>query len=112
MLKKFINSPRMSLCNFVRWERPVSRPKCGLDQAASPLDLTTDLAHPMNKIKFPLRNVCVAFALSVPVLAGTTNGYFSHGCGAKAQGAAGVGIALPQDGLAAAPNPAGTAAVG
>jgi len=41
-----------------------------------------------------------------------TNGYFSHGYGIKAEGMAGVGIALPQDGLAAATNPAGTAFVG
>jgi len=40
-----------------------------------------------------------------------TNGYFSHGYGIKAQGLAGAGIALPQDGLAAATNPAGTALV-
>jgi long-chain fatty acid transport protein len=66
----------------------------------------------MNKIKFPLRAVCMATALLVPVFASATNGYFSHGYGAKAQGWAGVGIALPQDGLAAATNPAGTGAVG
>lgn len=38
-----------------------------------------------------------------------TDGYFSHGYGVKSQGIGGVGIALPQDGLAAATNPAGTA---
>lgn len=47
-----------------------------------------------------------------PGLALATNGYFAHGYGVKAQGLAGVGIALPQDGLAAAANPAGTAFVG
>ena len=41
-----------------------------------------------------------------------TDGYFSHGYGVKSQGMGGVGIALPQDGLAAAANPAGTAFVG
>jgi long-chain fatty acid transport protein len=51
------------------------------------------------------------FAL-LPATASATNGYFSHGYGVKAQGLAGVGIALPQDGLAAAINPAGTAFVG
>ena len=51
-------------------------------------------------------------ALLAPGLALATNGYFSHGFGVKAQGVAGVGIALPQDGLAAATNPAGTAFVG
>jgi long-chain fatty acid transport protein len=56
--------------------------------------------------------VALAAALLTPLLANATNGYFSHGYGAKAQGIAGVGIALPQDGLAAATNPAGTALVG
>jgi len=48
--------------------------------------------------------------LSLPAHA--TNGYFQHGIGIKAQGLAGVGIALPQDALAGATNPAGIAAVG
>ncbi len=52
----------------------------------------------------------MAAALLVPMMAGATNGYFSHGYGAKSQ--AGVGIALPQDALAPATNPAGTAVVG
>ncbi|MCK6395487.1 OmpP1/FadL family transporter [Zoogloea sp.] len=51
-------------------------------------------------------------ALAWPALASATNGYFSHGYGVRAQGVAGVAIALPQDGLAAAANPAGTALVG
>ena len=41
-------------------------------------------------------------ALAWPGLASATNGYFSHGYGVRAQGVAGVSIALPQDGLAAA----------
>lgn len=51
-------------------------------------------------------------AILAPGLALATNGYLSHATGVKAQGIAGVGIALPQDGLAAATNPAGTAFVG
>ena len=51
-------------------------------------------------------------AVLAPGLALATNGYLSHAYGVKAQGLAGVGIALPQDGLAAATNPAGTAFVG
>lgn len=47
-----------------------------------------------------------------PGMALATNGYFSHGYGMKAKGMAGVGIALPQDALAAATNPAGMAFVG
>lgn len=48
--------------------------------------------------------------IATPALA--TNGYFSHGYGMKAKGMAGVGIALGQDSLAAATNPAGMVLVG
>ena len=48
----------------------------------------------------------------LPGLALATTGYFSLGYGVKSAGMGGVGIALPQDGLAAATNPAGTAFVG
>ncbi len=51
-------------------------------------------------------------ALFLPAVAQATDGYFSHGYGVKSQGIAGVGIALPQDSLAAATNPAGTVLVG
>ncbi|HQQ64476.1 MAG TPA: outer membrane protein transport protein [Pseudomonadales bacterium] len=44
--------------------------------------------------------------------ASATDGYFSNGYGVKSQGIGGIGIALPQDALAAASNPAGTARVG
>lgn len=66
----------------------------------------------MTRIPFPLRALVVAVSLASPLLANATNGYFSHGYGAKSLGIAGVGIALPQDALAAATNPAGTALVG
>jgi long-chain fatty acid transport protein len=45
-------------------------------------------------------------------LANATNGYFAHGYGMKAKGMAGVGIALPQDSIAAATNPAGMVLMG
>ncbi|GAB4176661.1 MAG: outer membrane protein transport protein [Rhodocyclaceae bacterium] len=54
----------------------------------------------------------LAAGLVFPGVAGATNGYFSHGYGMKAKGMAGVGIALPQDAVAAATNPAGMAFVG
>jgi len=41
-----------------------------------------------------------------------TNGYFAHGYGVKSLGIGGVGIALPQDALASATNPAGLGLVG
>lgn len=53
-----------------------------------------------------------ATALSIPFAAQATNGYFAHGYGTKAKGMAGAGVALPQDALAAATNPAGMVLVG
>lgn len=44
--------------------------------------------------------------------ASATDGYFSIGYGIKSQGMGGVGIALPQDALAAASNPAGMGLIG
>lgn len=41
-----------------------------------------------------------------------TDGYFAHGYGVKAQGLGGVGIALPQDAIASAINPAGLGLIG
>ena len=41
-----------------------------------------------------------------------TDGYFAHGYGVKSQGAGGVGVALPQDTLSIAANPAGLAWIG
>lgn len=41
-----------------------------------------------------------------------TDGYFSHGFGVKSQAVGGVGIALPQDSIAVAANPAGLVFVG
>ncbi len=51
-------------------------------------------------------------ALISPIAANATNGYFAHGYGMRSAGMAGVGIALPQDALAAATNPAGMVFVG
>lgn len=46
------------------------------------------------------------------VPSGATNGYFSHGYGTADKALAGAGVALPQDALAAATNPAGLAFLG
>lgn len=59
-----------------------------------------------------LCRIALGVALVVPLSAFATTGYFSHGYGIKAKGMGGVGIALPQDTLAAASNPAGMAFVG
>ena len=55
--------------------------------------------------------VAVAAALAAPA-AFATNGYFAHGYGTKNKGLAGSGIALPQDAMHAATNPAGMVFVG
>lgn len=59
-----------------------------------------------------LLKLAVAAALAVPLGASATVGYFSHGYGLKAKGMGGVGIALPQDAMAPASNPAGLGFVG
>ena len=53
---------------------------------------------------------CALALVATPVFA--TNGYFAHGYGTKNKALAGAGVALPQDALAAATNPAGMASVG
>lgn len=65
----------------------------------------------MNFKKTQITAVVVAgMAFSMGAFA--TNGYFSHGYGTKNKGIGGAGVALPQDSLAAATNPAGMAFVG
>ena len=60
----------------------------------------------------PLVHAAVLPLVFLPGLALATSGYFATGYCVKSAGMGGVGIALPQDGLAAATNPAGTAFVG
>jgi len=74
---------------------------------------------PVNQIqKSAFKSRALKLAGAVITLAVTahnayaTNGYFANGYGEKSQGIAGIGVALPQDSLAAASNPAGTAFVG
>ena len=62
----------------------------------------------MNKT---LLAAALAAALA-PLAAYATTGYFAHGYGMKSKATGGVGIALPQDSLAAASNPAGMVLVG
>jgi len=52
----------------------------------------------------------IILMLVAPVHA--TNGYFGHGYGVKNKGLAGAGVALPQDAMIAATNPAGMVYVG
>jgi long-chain fatty acid transport protein len=62
----------------------------------------------MNKI---IVSLFAAGVMTSP-LAHATNGYFRIGVGDKAESMGGVGIALPQDAMAAATNPAGMAMAG
>ena len=57
-------------------------------------------------------SVAVTACLLVPSVGLATNGYFSHGYGTKNKGLGGSGVAMPQDALAAATNPAGSVWVG
>lgn len=54
----------------------------------------------------------LALSLLTASTAFATDGYFSHGYGVRTQATGGAGIALPQDSLAAASNPAGIAWTG
>jgi long-chain fatty acid transport protein len=58
-----------------------------------------------------IASLLITGSLASP-LVHATDGYFAHGYGMKALGMGGVGIALPQDALAAATNPAGMVMVG
>ncbi len=63
-------------------------------------------------MKRKLLAAAAATAFAAPLAAFATTGYFQHGYGLKAQGMGGVGIALPQDALAPATNPAGLGFIG
>ncbi len=54
--------------------------------------------------------ICVLALFISPSFA--TNGYLAHGYGIKSRGMAGAGVALPQEALIAATNPAGIVFVG
>lgn len=51
----------------------------------------------------------IALLVAAAPPAHATNGYFTHGYGTTNKGLAGAGVALPQDALCAATNPAGLA---
>jgi long-chain fatty acid transport protein len=56
------------------------------------------------KQKTRLATAIVTLLLTTPLWA--TNGYFTHGIGTKNKGMAGAGIAMPEDAIAVANNPA------
>ncbi len=65
----------------------------------------------MNIKKSLVLAAAVAAAVAAPG-AFATNGMLGHGIGTDAKGAGGVGIAMPQGGMAAASNPAGQMYIG
>ena len=66
----------------------------------------------MNKLSKGLIACAVTTALTAPMTAMATNGYFAHGYGTKNKALGGGGVALSQDAMAAATNPAGMVTVG
>ncbi|MDX9838199.1 MAG: aromatic hydrocarbon degradation protein, partial [Azoarcus sp.] len=66
----------------------------------------------MSTSKNLLRRLPLLVALGLPLAASATPGTFPHGYGVKAEGMGGVSIALPQDAVAGANNPAGMVLVG
>jgi long-chain fatty acid transport protein len=65
----------------------------------------------MQNTRFKLSALAIATAMACSSAAYATNGYFKHGYGQKSEGMGGVGVALPQDSIAEATNPAGLAFV-
>ena len=66
----------------------------------------------MKRTTKKLLTVAATAALFTPMAAMATNGYFGHGIGMKSMGMGGAGIALAQDSMASATNPAAAADVG
>lgn len=59
-----------------------------------------------------LASTAMLAALAFPATSFATNGYFSHAYSTNSSGLAGAGVALPQDAMASATNPAGLVWVG
>ena len=90
----------------------MAQPACGVpylefvNQFVNQAGLQGDLEMEIKKAMLMLALILM------PVVAQSTNGYFSHGTGLKNRALGGAGVAFPQDALAAATNPAGMAFVG
>lgn len=59
-----------------------------------------------------ISTLAITAAMCIPVTAMATNGYFGHGIGMKSMGMGGAGIAMAQDSMASATNPAAAALTG
>ena len=66
----------------------------------------------MKHTKKKILAIAVTAAMCAPMAAMATNGYFGHGIGMKSMGMGGAGIAMAQDSLASATNPAAAALAG
>jgi len=66
----------------------------------------------MKKSVRRLAGTALVAALAVPATSYATNGYFSHAYSTHSSGLAGAGVALPEDAMASATNPAGMVWVG
>lgn len=64
------------------------------------------------RARVALASVFAIALAGMPGAALATDGYFLNGMGAKAKGAGGVAIAMPQDAVAIAANPAAATALG
>ncbi len=71
-----------------------------------------DFNKPLSNRRQGLSAGIIVIMAVFPSISEATNGYFSHGYGARSKAMAGAGAALPQDAMAAAVNPAGMAFVG
>lgn len=70
------------------------------------------ISHWLRHDLAPAAGLALALAALIPSAALATNGYLIHGVGTRAKALAGAGVALPQDALSTATNPALSAWVG
>ncbi len=84
-------------------------PLLSLSSAPSPFTPASSFRRPQRRHRLLITAALLAASFGS---AHATNGYFAHGYGAQSLGIAGVAIALPQDALAIASNPAGIAQLG
>jgi long-chain fatty acid transport protein len=84
----------------------------GLSQPPSQAKLDPKTQPEENRMGTDIKRRLLAFTLLLAAPVFATDGYFATGYGVIQQGQGGAGVALPQDSLAAATNPAGMVLVG
>lgn len=96
------------MVNYKRWQ-------CEIATGKNAIANETSWRFPMETINTSriLITFLVLFTiLLMPITGFATNGYFSIGFGTKSKGLAGAAVALPQDSMVAAVNPAGMVHIG